>query len=58
MLCCPRCKSLEVYVETGGYTGNIYHCKKCGYRGALILEVGPGDVKESGSDPDDGELVE
>ena len=39
MLCCPRCGSPEIYVETGGYTGNIYHCKKCGYRGALVLEV-------------------
>ncbi len=39
MLCCPRCGSLEIYVETGGYTGNIYHCKKCGYRGAFILEI-------------------
>jgi hypothetical protein len=39
MLCCPRCRSLSIYVETGGYTGNIYHCKKCGYRGALVLEI-------------------
>ena len=39
MLCCPRCRSLSIYVETGGFTGNIYHCKKCGYRGALVLEI-------------------
>jgi hypothetical protein len=44
MLCCPRCRSLEVYVETGGYTGNIYHCKKCGYRGAFILEIEKDEV--------------
>jgi len=40
MLCCPRCGSAtDIYVETGGYTGNIYRCKKCGYRGAFIVEI-------------------
>jgi ribosomal protein L37AE/L43A len=53
MLCCPRCGSTEVYVETGGYTGNIYHCKKCGYRGALVLEVE--EDKGAGSDLGDME---
>jgi hypothetical protein len=52
MLCCPRCRSLEVFVETGGYTGNIYHCKKCGYRGAFILEIeAEKGHKEPGNDP-------
>ncbi len=39
MLCCPRCGSTEIFLETGGFTGNIYRCKKCGYRGALVLEI-------------------
>ncbi|MDD1652534.1 MAG: hypothetical protein LUO86_05830 [Methanomicrobiales archaeon] len=39
MLCCPSCGSEEIYVETGGVTGNIYRCKRCGYRGPLVLEV-------------------
>ena len=39
MLCCPSCKSEEIFVETGGFTGMIYRCKRCGYRGALVVEV-------------------
>ncbi|HVN65806.1 MAG TPA: hypothetical protein VMT31_04215 [Methanomicrobiales archaeon] len=39
MLCCPRCGSTGIFLETGGYTGTIYRCKKCGYRGAFILEI-------------------
>ena len=39
MLCCPRCGGTEVFLETGGYTGTIYRCKKCGYRGSFIVEV-------------------
>ena len=39
MLCCPSCGSEEIYVETGGVTGNIYRCKRCGYRGPLVVEV-------------------
>ncbi|MDD1645732.1 MAG: hypothetical protein LUP93_05405 [Methanomicrobiales archaeon] len=39
MLCCPSCKSAEIFVETGGFTGMIYRCKRCGYRGALVVEV-------------------
>jgi hypothetical protein len=56
MLCCPRCRSLAIYVETGGYTGNIYHCKTCGYRGALVLEVDEGEVPGgTGGDTTPGE---
>jgi rubredoxin len=40
MLCCPRCGGTGIFLETGGYTGTIYRCKKCGYRGAFILEIG------------------
>ena len=43
MLCCPRCGSIEVYEEIGGYAGTMYRCKKCGYRGAFILEIDEGD---------------
>ena len=56
MLCCPRCRSLAIYVEAGGYTGNIYHCKKCGYRGALVLEVDEKEVpKGTGANTDTGD---
>jgi uncharacterized Zn finger protein len=47
MLCCPKCGSIEVFEEIGGYAGTMYRCKKCGYRGALIVEVdGEEDRKE------------
>jgi hypothetical protein len=39
MLCCPRCGGTGIYEEIGGYAGTIYRCKKCGYRGAFILEM-------------------
>jgi tRNA(Ile2) C34 agmatinyltransferase TiaS len=39
MLCCPKCGGTGIYEEVGGYTGTIYRCKKCGYRGAFILEI-------------------
>ena len=39
MLCCPSCRSREVFVESGGCTGMIYRCKHCGYRGPLVVEV-------------------
>jgi tRNA(Ile2) C34 agmatinyltransferase TiaS len=58
MLCCPRCGGTGIFLETGGYTGTIYRCKKCGYRGAFILEIGDDSVQEpketgSGNPPDD-----
>lgn len=36
---CPVCGSTELYMEAGGYVGNIYHCKKCDYMGALVVEA-------------------
>lgn len=36
---CPVCGSSELYLEAGGYTGKLYHCKKCDYMGALIVEA-------------------
>ena len=57
MLCCPRCRSIEVYEEIGGYAGTMYRCKKCGYRGPLVLEVeeapGAGDTEWGDMDPGD-----
>ncbi len=38
MLCCPSCGSTAVYRIAGGYVGELYRCKDCGYIGALILE--------------------
>jgi hypothetical protein len=51
MLCCPRCGGTDVFLETGGYTGTIYRCKKCGSRGAFIVEVD--DEKDRKSKIDD-----
>ncbi len=39
MLCCPRCQSDQIYPVAGGYVGQVYLCKKCGYRGSFVLEV-------------------
>jgi len=36
---CPVCGSADLYLEAGGYTGKLYHCKNCGYVGALIVEA-------------------
>ncbi len=36
---CPVCGNSELYLEAGGYTGKIYHCKNCDYMGALIVEA-------------------
>jgi len=35
---CPRCDSTRIYNPTCGYTGTYYHCKDCGYEGALVIE--------------------
>jgi len=36
---CPVCGGSDLYYEAGGYTGKVYHCKNCGYIGALIVEA-------------------
>ncbi|VVB72755.1 Uncharacterised protein [uncultured archaeon] len=38
---CPVCGSTDLYLEAGGYTGKMYHCKRCDYVGALIVEADP-----------------
>jgi transposase-like protein len=46
MRCCPRCKSTEIYEVAGGYIGQVYRCKQCGYRGSFILELDEDEEKE------------
>jgi hypothetical protein len=35
---CPQCGSSDLYQIAGGYLGSEYRCKRCGYRGAFIVE--------------------
>ncbi|KUK70265.1 MAG: Uncharacterized protein XD88_0763 [Methanocalculus sp. 52_23] len=35
---CPQCGSSDLFQIAGGYLGSEYHCKRCGYRGAFIVE--------------------
>jgi transposase-like protein len=49
MFYCPVCKSQEIYPVVGGYVGQIYLCKDCGYRGSFVLETDddePGKTRE------------
>jgi transposase-like protein len=47
MLCCPVCKSRDIFPVAGGYIGQIYLCKYCKYRGSFVLEIDKaGDVPE------------
>ena len=39
MLCCPACKSRDIFPVGGGYLGQVYLCKTCRYRGSFVLEV-------------------
>ena len=39
MLRCPSCNSSEIFPVAGGYIGQVYLCKACGYRGSFVLEV-------------------
>jgi len=50
---CPCCDSTRIYIPTGGYTGTYYHCKDCGYEGALVIEHESEDQDFSGKNPDD-----
>lgn len=38
ILRCPMCSSADIFYENALLTGYQYHCKKCGYVGALVLE--------------------
>jgi transposase-like protein len=37
-LTCPNCGSADLYYEAGLITGYKYHCKKCHYIGAFVVE--------------------
>jgi hypothetical protein len=37
-LTCPECGSHDLYYEAGLHTGRKYHCKRCDYIGALVIE--------------------
>lgn len=43
MFFCPACKSQEIYAVAGGYIGQVYLCKDCGYRGSFVLEIDDDD---------------
>lgn len=51
MLHCPRCRSTDIFAEVGGYMGSMYHCKRCGYQGAFVVEY---DEPGGGCAPPDG----
>lgn len=36
---CPICRGREIFPVAGGYCGQVYLCKDCGYRGSFILEL-------------------
>jgi predicted RNA-binding Zn-ribbon protein involved in translation (DUF1610 family) len=38
VLTCPQCGSADLYYETALITGYKYHCKKCDYIGAFVIE--------------------
>jgi len=45
VLVCPICKSTDIELDAGGYTGK-YFCKNCGYTGSFVLEMTEGEYKE------------
>jgi len=55
ILCCPECQSTEVYEVAGGYVGQVYRCKKCGYRGSFVLEIDRGELEALQGDRTDNE---
>jgi transposase-like protein len=44
MLCCPVCKSRDIFPVAGGYMGQVYLCKSCRYRGSFVLETDEADT--------------
>lgn len=54
MFYCPACRSQEIYAVAGGYIGQVYICKRCGYRGSFILEIdGPVPAGQEGKNDKD-----
>jgi predicted RNA-binding Zn-ribbon protein involved in translation (DUF1610 family) len=37
-LTCPQCGSDKLYYEAAFHTGRKYHCKRCDYIGAFVIE--------------------
>ncbi len=50
MLCCPVCKSRDIFPVAGGYMGQVYLCKNCKYRGSFVLEVDDDAVDGEGEE--------
>ncbi len=50
VLLCPECGSADLYYEAGLTTGYKYHCKRCNYIGAFVVEKEVEDLEteESG----------
>jgi transposase-like protein len=48
MLYCPSCKSRNIFAVAGGYIGQIYLCKDCGYRGSFVLETDDDEESSAG----------
>ncbi|WP_457549964.1 TFIIB-type zinc ribbon-containing protein [Archaeoglobus sp.] len=42
---CPVCGSIEIELDSGGYTGK-YMCKNCGYVGSFIIEMTESEYRE------------
>ena len=56
ILCCPECQSVEVYEVAGGCVGQVYRCKKCGYRGSFVLEIDEEELEAlNGGQPDNAQ---
>jgi hypothetical protein len=45
ILLCPQCRSPNIVQANASITGAVYACQKCGYVGALVLEI---EVDEHG----------
>jgi transposase-like protein len=52
MIRCPVCNSRDIYVLVGGYIGQVYRCKSCGYRGSLVVECALDDRETGKRDGD------
>ncbi|MCK5024050.1 MAG: TFIIB-type zinc ribbon-containing protein [Thermoplasmata archaeon] len=38
VITCPHCGSADMHYEAGLITGYKYHCNKCDYVGAFVIE--------------------
>jgi hypothetical protein len=43
ILVCPQCQSGQIVQANASITGAVYQCMKCGYVGALVLEIEVGE---------------